>query len=194
MPEEKETQAADDSQKKVAAEVENEAQEDLKQAAQEEEVVDSAKADTQSLEGPEVTKKPASQPKAKKSYASKNKKKKLRRQVQRGKVYVSSSYNNTKVSFADIHGNVLAWSSAGFLGFKGAKKATTYAANQVLLDANEKVQRYGMRDVEVFVKGVGSGRDAALRALAQKGYNIVKIKDTTPIPHNGCRPPKPRRV
>ncbi len=201
MAEEKLTKSSGDSQKKeVAKEVKesvesdphSKTKKDLTQAAQEEVVVVSAEADIKATEKSE--KKVTSQKKTKKSYMAKNKKKKLRRQVQRGKVYISSSYNNTKVAFADIHGNVLTWSSAGFLGFKGAKKATTYAANQVLMDANEKAQRYGMKDVEVFVKGVGAGRDAALRALAQKGYNIVKIKDNTPIPHNGCRPPKPRRV
>ncbi len=119
---------------------------------------------------------------------------KVRRQVRRGRVYIKSSYNNTLVLFTDINGGALAWSSAGLLGFKGAKKATTYAANQVLLDADEKVQKYGLKDVEVFVKGVGSGRDAALRALVQKGYNLLSIRDVTPIPHNGCRPKKPRRV
>ena len=94
----------------------------------------------------------------------------------------------------DLHGNLLAWSSSGLLGFKGAKKATTYAATQVVLDVDERVQKYGLRDIEVYIKGVGGGREAALRALAQKGYNISKIKDITPIPHNGCRPKKPRRV
>ena len=120
--------------------------------------------------------------------------KNVRRQVQRGKAFITSTYNNTKICFSDLHGNVLAWSSSGLIGFKGAKKATTYAANQVLNNAHEKVQRYGLKDIEVFVKGVGSGRDAALRALVQKGYNLISIKDTTPIPHNGCRPKKPRRV
>ncbi len=124
----------------------------------------------------------------------KKKRKNIRRQVRKGRVYIKSSYNNTLVMFTDMHGNSLAWSSAGLLGFKGAKKATTYAANQVAMDAHEKVQKYGLKDIEVFVKGVGSGRDAALRALAQKGYNLIGIKDKTPVPHNGCRPKKPRRV
>ncbi len=124
----------------------------------------------------------------------KKKRKNIRRQVRKGRAYIKSSYNNTLVMFTDMHGNSLAWSSAGLLGFKGAKKATTYAANQVAMDAHEKVQKYGLKDIEVFVKGVGSGRDAALRALAQKGYSIVGIKDKTPVPHNGCRPKKPRRV
>jgi len=122
------------------------------------------------------------------------KKKKLRRQIQRGRAYINSTYNNTVVSLSDLHGNLLAWSSAGLLGFKGAKKATTFAANQVVLDVTEKVEKYGLKDIEVFVKGVGSGREAAVRALAQKGFNLMMIKDKTPIPHNGCRPKKPRRV
>ncbi|MBT3356288.1 30S ribosomal protein S11 [bacterium] len=122
------------------------------------------------------------------------KKKNLRRQIQRGRAYIRSSYNNTVVSLTDLHGNLLAWSSSGLLGFKGAKKATTYAATQVAADVDEKVQKYGLRDIEVYIKGVGSGREAALRALAQKGYGITKIKDMTPIPHNGCRSKKPRRV
>lgn len=121
-------------------------------------------------------------------------KKKLRRQIQRGRAYIRSSYNNTVVSLTDLHGNLLAWSSSGLLGFKGAKKATTYAATQVAADVDEKVQKYGLRDIEVYIKGIGSGREAALRALAQKGYGITKIKDMTPVPHNGCRPKKPRRV
>jgi small subunit ribosomal protein S11 len=125
---------------------------------------------------------------------AKKRKKNVRRQVRKGRAYIKSSYNNTLVAFTDANGNQLAWSSAGLLGFKGAKKATTYAANQVAMDADEKVQKYGLKDIEVFVKGVGSGRDAALRALAQKGYNIIGIKDKTPVPHNGCRPKKPRRI
>lgn len=125
---------------------------------------------------------------------AKKKRKNIRRQVRKGRAYIKSSYNNTLVMFTDMHGNSLAWSSAGLLGFKGAKKATTYAANQVAMDAHEKVQKYGLKDIEVFVKGVGSGRDAALRALVQKGYNLMAIKDKTPVPHNGCRPKKPRRV
>lgn len=131
---------------------------------------------------------------AKTSKTTKIKKKKVRRQVQKGCAFIRSSYNNTVVSLSDLHGNMLAWSSSGLLGFKGAKKATTYAATQVVLDVDEKVQKYGLRDVDVYIKGIGGGREAALRALAQKGYNITRIKDITPIPHNGCRPKKPRRV
>lgn len=124
----------------------------------------------------------------------KKKKRKFRRQVQKGRAYVKSTYNNTIVSLTDMHGGLLAWSSAGLLGFKGAKKATTFAAAQVVNDVNEKVQKYGLKDIDVFVRGVGSGREAAIRALAQKGFNLLMIKDITPIPHNGCRPKKPRRV
>lgn len=127
-------------------------------------------------------------------FVQKKKNRKIRRQIQKGQAYVSATYNNTIVTLSDLHGNVLAWSSAGYLGFKGAKKATTYAAAQVVLDVTEKVQKYGLKDLDVFVKGVGSGRESAIRTLAQKGFNLNLIKDRTPIPHNGCRPRKPRRV
>lgn len=122
------------------------------------------------------------------------KKKKMRMQVQRGRIYVRSTYNNTSVLATDLHGNTLAWSSSGILGFKGAKKSTTYAATQVVLDLIEKVQKFGLKEIDVFVKGVGAGRDSAVRTLSQKGFSINLIKDETPIPHNGCRPPKPRRI
>ncbi len=125
---------------------------------------------------------------------TKAKKKKIRRQIQKGQAYINSTYNNTVVSLTDLHGNLLAWSSAGLLGFKGAKKATTFAANQVVIDVAEKVEKYGLKDIDVFIKGVGSGRESAVRALAQRGFNLMMIKDKTPIPHNGCRPKKPRRV
>jgi small subunit ribosomal protein S11 len=122
------------------------------------------------------------------------KKKKVRRQVQRGRAYIKSTYNNTIVSLTDLHGNLLAWSSAGILGFKGAKKATTFAAAQIVNDVTEKAEKFGLKDLEVYVKGIGSGREAAIRALIQKGFNLNLIKDKTPIPHNGCRSRKPRRV
>lgn len=122
------------------------------------------------------------------------KKKRLRIQVQRGRIYVRSTYNNTAVLATDMHGNTLAWSSSGLLGFKGAKKSTTYAATQVVFDLAEKVQKFGLKEVDIYVKGVGAGRDSAVRTLSQKGFSINMIKDETPIPHNGCRPPKPRRI
>ncbi len=127
-------------------------------------------------------------------FIQKLKKRKIRRQVQRGQAYIKATYNNTMITLSDLHGNVLAWSSSGYLGFKGAKKATTYAASQVVNDVAEKVQKYGLKDLDIYVKGVGSGRESAIRTLAQKGFNLNMIKDRTPIPHNGCRSRKPRRV
>ncbi|MFA5925495.1 MAG: 30S ribosomal protein S11 [Parcubacteria group bacterium] len=126
--------------------------------------------------------------------ALKKKKKKVRRQVLKGQVHVQCTYNNTIVAFSDLGGKILAWCSAGSLGFKGAKKATPYAATQIVNTAAEKVSKYGLREVEVYVKGVGSGREASIRALANNDFEITSIKDITPIPHNGCRPRKPRRV
>jgi len=122
------------------------------------------------------------------------KKKKLRRQVLKGQAHIQCTYNNTLLTFSDMSGKVLAWASAGSLGFKGAKKATPYAATQIVNAASEKVEKYGLREIEVYVKGVGSGREASIRALMNNDFEIMLIKDITPIPHNGCRPRKPRRV
>ena len=120
--------------------------------------------------------------------------KKGKRQITRGRAVVTCSYNNTVVSLADAQGNILAWASSGLMGFKGAKKATPYAATQVVASVTEKVKKYALKELEVFVKGVGSGREASIRALANNGFDLISIKDITPIPHNGCRPKKPRRV
>lgn len=120
--------------------------------------------------------------------------KKAKRQILKGRAVVKCTYNNTIVSIADINGNILGWASSGLLGFKGAKKATPYAATQVVANVSEKVKKYGLRELEVFVKGVGSGREASIRALANNDFELLLIKDETPIPHNGCRPKKPRRV
>lgn len=120
--------------------------------------------------------------------------KKSKRLVQKGRASIQCTYNNTIVTLADLNGGVLAWSSSGHLGFKGAKKSTPYAATQVVAEVSEKVKKYGLQDLEVFVKGVGSGREASIRALANNGFNLVSIKDITPIPHNGCRPRRPRRI
>jgi len=120
--------------------------------------------------------------------------KKSKRQVFKGRASIQCTYNNTIVSLTDANGAVLGWSSSGHLGFKGAKKSTPYAATQVVGDVTEKVKKYGLQEVEVFVKGVGSGREAAIRALANNGFNLISIKDLTPIPHNGCRPRRPRRI
>ena len=124
----------------------------------------------------------------------KKKKKKIRQQVLRGQAHIQCTYNNTLLTFSDMSGKVLAWASAGSLGFKGAKKATPYAATQIVNAAAEKVEKYGLREIDVFVKGVGSGREASIRALVNNDFEINLIKDITPIPHNGCRPRKPRRV
>jgi len=124
----------------------------------------------------------------------KKKSKKIKRQILKGRAVIKCSYNNTIVSIADINGNILGWASSGLMGFKGAKKATPYAATQVVANVSEKVKKYGVKELEVFVKGVGSGREASIRALANNDFNILSIKDETPIPHNGCRPKKPRRI
>lgn len=125
---------------------------------------------------------------------SKRKKKKGKRQVLRGRASIQCTYNNTIVTLTDQNGAVLAWSSSGHLGFKGAKKSTPYAATQVVADVTEKVKKYGLSEVEVIVKGVGSGREAAVRSLANNGFTLVSIRDITPLPHNGCRPRRPRRI
>jgi small subunit ribosomal protein S11 len=129
-----------------------------------------------------------------KATEAKKKKKKIRRQVLKRQAHIQCTYNNTLLTFSDMSGKVLAWASAGSLGFKGAKKATPYAATQIVNAATEKVSKYGLSEIEVYVKGVGSGREASIRALVNNNFEIMMIKDITPIPHNGCRPRKPRRV
>jgi len=116
------------------------------------------------------------------------------RKVKEGKVYIYSSYNNTRISLTDIKGNVLAWSSAGAIGFKGTKKATPFAASKVAETLAQRIKKIGIEKIAILVKGVGSGRESAVRSLLARGLDIVSISDITPIPHNGCRPPKPRRV
>lgn len=114
--------------------------------------------------------------------------------IQQGHAYIQATYNNTLVTITDLNGNVIGWSSAGQAGFKGPKKATPYAAGVIIRNVAEKVKPMGLKTVDVFVKGVGAGREAAIRALYANGINILSIKDVTPIPHNGPRPPKVRRV
>jgi len=116
------------------------------------------------------------------------------RGVREGKVYVFSSYNNTIISLTDLRGNVLSWASAGAIGFKGTKKSTSFAASKVAEVVVQAAKKLGVSKVMVLVRGVGSGRESAIRSLAARGLDIVSIKDITPIPHNGCRPPKARRV
>ena len=111
-----------------------------------------------------------------------------------GKAYIQATYNNTIVTLTDLNGNVLSWSSAGSSGFKGPKKATPYAASIVVRNALEKAADVGLKEVSVLVTGVGQGREGAIRAFNANGVNVLSIKDITPIPHNGCRPPRPRRV
>lgn len=122
------------------------------------------------------------------------KKKKVVKTVSTGRVYVSATYNNTIVTVTDTNGNVLGWSSAGACGFKGPKKATPYAAGIIVKNVMEKLQDVGLKEVVAFVTGVGSGREGAVRALHAAGLHVATVKDVTPIPHNGCRAPKPRRV
>ncbi|MCW1930136.1 MAG: 30S ribosomal protein S11 [Candidatus Kerfeldbacteria bacterium] len=122
---------------------------------------------------------------------SKGKKKK---QVTRGRVYIQASYNNTIVTFTDLTGNTLSQSSAGRCGFKGPKKSTPYAAGVIVKNAVEKLADIGLKDIDVLVMGIGSGREGAIRALNAQGLNIMSIEDKTPMPHNGCRPKKPRRM
>ena|SRR3989304_6482850 len=114
--------------------------------------------------------------------------------VKEGKVFISSSYNNTIMTLTDPNGNTLRWVSAGNIGFKGAKKATPFAASKVAEVISQTAQKIGIDRVAVVVKGIGSGRESAIRSLAARGIEIISIKDATPIPHNGCRPPKVRRV
>ena len=129
---------------------------------------------------------------AKKS--SYSKKKKIKKVITNGIAYVQSTFNNTIVSIADTNGNVISWASSGQKGFKGSRKSTPYAAQVAADSAAAKALEYGMKVLTVEIKGPGSGRETALRALQSRGFKILSIKDTTPLPHNGTRPPKKRRV
>ena len=126
--------------------------------------------------------------------SSNSKKKKGKKNILNGLAYVQSTFNNTIVSIADTNGNVVSWASAGQKGFKGSRKSTPYAAQVAADSAAAKALEYGMKTLSVEVKGPGSGRETALRALQARGFKILSIKDTTPMPHNGSRPPKKRRV
>ena len=120
--------------------------------------------------------------------------KRVRKNIEKGKAHIASSFNNTMVTLTDMSGNVISWSSAGQLGFKGSRKSTPFAAQEAAQEAATKAKEHGLKSVEVFVKGPGSGREAAIRSLQASGLEVTMIKDVTPIPHNGCRPPKRRRV
>jgi small subunit ribosomal protein S11 len=128
---------------------------------------------------------------AKKKVRTKRKEKK---NISTGVVHIQSTFNNTIVTVTDVAGNVVSWSSSGMHGFKGSRKSTPFAAQLAAEDAAKKAMEHGMKTVEVFVKGPGSGRESALRALHTAGFTVTSIKDVTPVPHNGCRPPKRRRV
>ena len=121
-------------------------------------------------------------------------KRRERKNVEKGAAHISSTYNNTIVTITDTEGNAISWATAGGMGFKGSRKSTAYAAQTAAEEAAKKAVDHGMKTVEVFVKGPGPGRESAIRALQTAGLNITLIKDVTPVPHNGCRPPKRRRV
>jgi small subunit ribosomal protein S11 len=121
-------------------------------------------------------------------------KRRVKKNVKSGICHVTSTFNNTIVTITDVSGNVIAWSSAGVKGFKGSRKSTPFAAQLAAEDASKKAMEHGMRNVTVYVKGPGAGRESALRALQTAGFSVTLIRDVTPIPHNGCRPPKRRRV
>ena len=129
-----------------------------------------------------------------KASAKKTTKKRVRRSVERGQAHIQSSFNNTIVTLTDAEGNALSWASAGGLGFRGSRKSTPYAAQMAAETAAKAAIPYGLKTIDVMVKGPGSGREAAIRALNANGLEIVSITDVTPVPHNGCRPPKRRRV
>ena len=124
----------------------------------------------------------------------KSKKKKTKAKLTKGKIYINSTYNNTIVSVTDLTGNVLVWGSAGKIGFKGSKKSTPYAGQKTMEDVLSRAKERGLNEVDVFIKGIGSGRESAVRAIQGSGLNVLTIKDQTPIPHGGVRPKKPRRV
>ena len=133
----------------------------------------------------------ATKGKVKKAVSRKRREKK---NIERGAAHIRSSFNNTMVTITDVNGNAISWASAGGLGFRGSRKSTPFAAQMASGTAAKAAMEHGLRTVEVFVKGPGSGREAAIRALQSAGLDITLIKDVTPIPHNGCRPPKRRRV
>ena len=129
-----------------------------------------------------------------KSLKKVSRKRREKKLVERGAAHIRSSFNNTIVTITDLNGNAIAWASAGGLGFRGSKKSTPFAAQSAAETAAKNAQEFGLKTVEVYVKGPGAGREAAIRSLQTAGLEVTLIKDVTPIPHNGCRPPKRRRV
>lgn len=130
---------------------------------------------------------------AKKQRATRTKRR-ARKNIEKGQAHIASTFNNTMVTLSDVNGNVISWASAGQLGFRGSRKSTPFAAQEAAAEAAEKAKEHGLKSVDVYVKGPGSGREAAIRSLQASGLEVTMIKDVTPIPHNGCRPPKRRRV
>lgn len=131
--------------------------------------------------------------KTKKSTAKRGRRR-VKKNVERGQAHINSTFNNTMVTLTDMQGNALSWASAGQLGFRGSRKSTPFAAQEAAEEAAKKAMDFGLKSVEVYVKGPGSGRESAIRSLQAAGLEVTMIKDVTPIPHNGCRPPKRRRV
>ena len=127
-------------------------------------------------------------------YSGSKTKKRVRKNIQSGLAHIQSTFNNTIITISDLQGNVVSWSSSGSKGFKGSRKSTPFAAQLAAEDAGRRAMEHGMNTLKVFVKGPGAGREAALRALSQVGLRVTLIRDVTPVPHNGCRPPKRRRV
>lgn len=156
------------------------------------------KKDVDAENKPSAEEAPVSEKEVKEKASPKSKKKKkkgkIKRKLSKGKVYIRSTYNNTIVTITDLNGNAIAWGSAGHSGFRGPKKATPFAATIITKSVVEKVRDTGLSEVDVYVKGIGGGREAAIRALSSGGININVIRDVTPTPHNGCRPKKVRRV
>jgi len=120
--------------------------------------------------------------------------KKIKRSIFKGQAHIKCTYNNTVITITDMNGAVLGWSSAGLLGFKGAKKSTPFAATKVAADVTEKIRKFNLKELMIFIKGVGGGRESSIRGLAGAGFDVSLIKDITPMPHNGCRRRRPRRV
>jgi small subunit ribosomal protein S11 len=150
-------------------------------------------AKAEQTQEPKPEKKAEAQPEQKATERA-ARKKRGRKNIAEGVVHIHSTFNNTIVTITDYQGNVISWSSAGSMGFKGSRKGTPFAAQQAADSAAKKAMDHGLRSVQIFVRGPGAGRESALRALQSAGFNISLIKDVTPIPHNGCRPPKRRRV
>lgn len=126
--------------------------------------------------------------------ATAQRRKKIKRNIEKGQVHIRSTFNNTIITITDMEGNVIAWSSAGKVGYQGSRKSTPFAAQIAAEDAAQEAKDLGLKEIQIFVKGPGSGRESAIRSLQAAGLDVNLIKDITPIPHNGCRPPKRRRV